>query len=106
MIFAHAPVILPGVAGVTMAFSRRFYGHLVLLHASLLLRVAGDLALAPEPRRWGGLLNAAAVAVFLVQTALAVRRTRQPDRAAPGVPVHAAGSGAARAGRALLERPE
>lgn len=73
MIFGHAPVILPGVMGVAMAFSRRFYLHLALLHASLALRVVGDLTLAIPARRWGGLLNVAAVVLFLVQTAVAVR---------------------------------
>lgn len=81
MIFGHAPVILPGVMGVTMAFSRRFYAHLVLLHASLALRVAGDLVFSAAVRRWGGLLNVMAVLLFLVQTALAVRQAR---RAGPG----------------------
>ena len=82
MIFAHAPVILPGVMGITMAFSRRFYAHLVLLHASLVLRVAGDLALSAAVRRWGGLLNVVAVLLFLAQTALSVRQARRA-RAGP-----------------------
>lgn len=80
MIFGHAPVILPGVLGVTVAFSRRFYLHLALLHASLVLRIAGDLAISIPARQWGGLLNVVAVVLFLLQTALAVRQGR---RAAP-----------------------
>lgn len=73
MIFGHAPIILPSVLGVSMAFSPAFYGHLVLLHASLVVRLAGDLLLAPGIARWGGLLNALALAVFAVNTIRSVR---------------------------------
>ena len=44
MIFAHAPIILPLVMDVSMPFQNSFYAHLILLHLSLLLRIAGDLA--------------------------------------------------------------
>jgi hypothetical protein len=44
MIFGHAPVIFPSVLGLPLAFRGRFYAHLALLHAGVLLRVASDLA--------------------------------------------------------------
>jgi hypothetical protein len=68
MIFAHAPVIFPSVLGLAVAFRPRFYAHLALLHAGLVLRVAGDLALLEPARRWGGMLNAVAILLFLAQT--------------------------------------
>jgi hypothetical protein len=71
MIFGHAPTIIPAVTGLAVPFRRRFYLHVGLLHASLLLRVLGDLAAWPELRRWGGLLNAVAVLLFLLLTAQA-----------------------------------
>ena len=77
MIFGHAPVILPSVLGVRMAFRPAFYGHLVLLHASLLARIAADLAGAPGAARWGGLLNAAALLLFGLNTARSVRVARR-----------------------------
>jgi hypothetical protein len=61
MIFAHAPVILPSVTGVSMPFQNSFYAHLILLHISLLLRVGGDLAELLPARMWGGLLNGVAI---------------------------------------------
>jgi|DewCreStandDraft_5_1066085.scaffolds.fasta_scaffold00215_18 hypothetical protein len=69
MIFGHAPVIFPAVLGRPVVFRPRFYMHLVLLHASLLLRIAADVAGWMPGRQWGGLLNVAAVLLFLPITA-------------------------------------
>jgi hypothetical protein len=69
MILGHAPVIFPSVLGRPLVFNTFFYAPLVLLHLSLLLRVAGSLALEPEWRQWGAVLNAATLAVFLANTA-------------------------------------
>ncbi|RME44851.1 MAG: hypothetical protein D6796_11275 [Caldilineae bacterium] len=74
MIFGHAPIIFPAVSGRAIPFSPRFYSHLALLHLSLVLRVAGDLGGSLPLRQWGGLLNVAAILLFLLNTALAVRR--------------------------------
>lgn len=65
MIFGHAPVIIPAVLRIAVPYRPLFYAHLILLHGSLLLRVAGDLALQHELRRWGGLFNVVAVLLFL-----------------------------------------
>ena len=73
MIFAHAPIVFPAVLGVAMVYSARFYAPLVLLHASLLLRVGGDLAGWPQARLWGGLLNAAVILLFLASTVISLR---------------------------------
>lgn len=75
MVFGHAPIIFPAVLGATMAFRKRFYAHLLLLHASLALRLAGGLDSAwgdggwGRARAWGGLLNAVAILLFLASTA-------------------------------------
>ena len=73
MIFGHAPVIFPGVLGMPVPFRQSFYGHLTLLHASLVLRVVGDLAGWLPGRQWGGLLNVVALLLFLVNTVRAAR---------------------------------
>ncbi len=73
MIFGHAPIIMPAVLRVPVSFRRRFYVHLILLHASLALRLIGDVAELGGVRAWGGLLNVTAVLVFLGNTAAAVR---------------------------------
>jgi len=68
MIFAHAPVIFPAVLAVQPVFSRRFYAHVSLLEAGLLLRVGGDLGNSASGRQWGAVLSAVAVALFLLNT--------------------------------------
>jgi hypothetical protein len=68
MIFGHALIILPAVAGVRVPFKPRFYLHLAVLHAALALRVAGDLLghrALTVAGAWGG---TAAIALFLVST--------------------------------------
>jgi hypothetical protein len=74
MIFGHAPIVFPTLLGVRIVYRPRFYVHLVLLHASLVLRVAGDIAPWPQWRLLGGLLNAAAIVIFLASTVHAVLR--------------------------------
>lgn len=74
MIFGHAPIIVPALLGKAVAFRSRFYLPLVLLHASLLLRVAGDHAGWMDGRRWGGLLNVAALVLYLLVLLASVRK--------------------------------
>jgi hypothetical protein len=78
MVFAHAPVIVPAVLRVQLPFSRGFYGHLVLLHLSLALRViGGDLAGNIVLWQWGGIVGEAAILLFLVATAHGVLSARR-----------------------------
>lgn len=74
MIFGHAPVIFPAVLGRPLNYAPHFYGHVILLHASLVLRVIADLAGWADLRRWGGMFNGIALLLFLVVTALSLRR--------------------------------
>lgn len=74
MIFGHAPIIFPAVLGLRVGYRPAFYAHLALLHASLAVRIAGDLAPWLPGRRWGGLANGVAIVVFLVNTLSAVLR--------------------------------
>jgi hypothetical protein len=77
MIFGHAPIILPSVLGLPVLYRPSFYLHLGLLHASLVMRVAGDLGGWHTVRQWGGLLNEVAVVVFvgnMVWAAVSVKR--------------------------------
>ncbi len=55
-----------GLAGLPMLL-------VVLLHGALVLRVSSDLLGKLEGQQWGGLLNGAAIALFLVNTLWAVR---------------------------------
>ena len=96
MIFGHAPVIFPGVLGIAIPFRRGFYTHLALLHAGLALRIGGDLAGSYRAARWGGLLNATAIGLFLIATiasAVLARRTRAARTAAPAPLKQVVGAG-------------
>ena len=77
MIFAHAPIILPTITGLVLPFQSIFYLHVGLLHLSLSLRIAGDVAQLLWLQRWGGLLNAAAILLFLANNVHAVRSGTQ-----------------------------
>jgi hypothetical protein len=78
MIFGHAPTIIPAVTGVAVPFERVFHLHVGLLHASLLLRIVGDLAASSDARAWGGLLNVTAMLLFALLTIRAARRASPP----------------------------
>jgi hypothetical protein len=84
MVFGHAPIIFPAVLRVAVPYHRGFYAPLVLLHASLLLRLAGDAAAMSDWRRWGAMLSALALLAFIANTAAAVVRGQRRRRGASG----------------------
>jgi hypothetical protein len=87
MIFAHAPVIVPSVLGRPLPYRRVLYVPLVLLHASLALRLAGgDWAGNTDAWQWGGSLNETAILLFLAMAAVLVIRGRRTARRVPGLP--------------------
>lgn len=75
MIFAHAPIVLGPLLGLRLSWTPLFHLAHALLHAGLLLRIGGDLLGGFEARRWGALLNVAAILSFAV---LALARARRP----------------------------
>ena len=81
MIFGHAPVIVPAVLGMRLPFHRTFYAHLALLHAGLLVRLAGgDLVGSTVAWQAGGAATVAAILLFLVSSVVAVVRARFASR--------------------------
>lgn len=83
MVFGHAPVILPAVLRAPLPYHPRFYAHLGLLHAGLVLRVlVGDVGGVSDAWRLGGVLNVVALLVFVGSSALStvhgVRAVRHP----------------------------
>jgi hypothetical protein len=81
MIFGHAPIIVPALTGVLVRFRNHFYLPLILLHASLTLRLYGDLAGAMQARRIGGLINVVTLLLFLVTLLTSLKK--MPARRAP-----------------------
>ena len=90
MVFGHAPIILPAVLKVLVPYHPLFYASLIVLHASLLLRLGGDALGVHELRSWGGMGNLIALLIFIANTVTAVLRGRvnvnAPRAAAPARP--------------------
>jgi len=64
------------VLRVAVPYHACVYGPLALLHASLLVRLAGDWMLSPEWRAWGGMLNGVAREAFVLGAVAAMIRGR------------------------------
>jgi hypothetical protein len=77
MVLAHAPVVVPVIARRRMRYTPWLYLPLALLHASLVLRLAGGPA-AFAWRESGGILNAVALLAFAGTLAYALSRNTAP----------------------------
>jgi hypothetical protein len=82
MVFGHAPIIVPAVLRVALPYSPWFYVPLAVLHASVALRLSGDVMVAPAVLAAGGIANAAALALFIATAVASVVRGRDRPRAA------------------------
>ncbi len=80
MIFGHAPIIFPSVLSLPLFYRPYFYLPLVVLHAALLVRTAGNILLQPGLRMWGGLGTALAIVLFLGCVLTAVISTLMRER--------------------------
>lgn len=92
MVFGHAPVIVPALTRLRMRWHAGFYLPLVLLHASLLLRVASTWADAFSWRQWGALGNALVLLLFVVlvlESLWAARATAKQGNGSAGEAVNA-----------------
>lgn len=73
MIFAHAPIIFPGVAGFSF---RPFHGSLfiwaILLQLSLILRITSGLMMNSDLRKISGLTNAAIILLFFANLVIVI----------------------------------
>jgi hypothetical protein len=67
MIFAHAPIILPGVLKLQVnIFSRSLYVWFILLQLSLVIRIASVFDPMLFSKQTGGLLNGIAILGFIL----------------------------------------
>jgi hypothetical protein len=77
MIFAHGPIILPGVLGITSKpYHPVLYGWIFLVQGSLLLRLVADVLLHAEWRRISGVLMAAGILLYFASLVVLVIRER------------------------------
>jgi hypothetical protein len=88
MILGHAPIILPAVLGRPLAYSASMYAALLLLHLSLVVRLAGDLVWGLWVRQWGGMLNVIAILLFLGLTARGIVMAVRTPKPRPVIEVH------------------
>lgn len=78
MVLAHAPVVVPAVLGRPLPYHPRMYAPLLLLHASLALRlVVGDAAGMRPAWQAGGVLNEIAL-LWVLLTVVASLRAPAP----------------------------
>jgi hypothetical protein len=77
MVFGHALIILPAVARIRLRYAPILYVPLILLHASVALRVGAGLASWEAGRRTSGVLTLLALAGFIASLAMASRNGRK-----------------------------
>jgi hypothetical protein len=77
MIFAHGPIILPGVLGITSKpYHPILYGWLFLVQGSLLIRLVSDSMLYTEWRKISGVLMGVGILLYFVTLVVLVIRER------------------------------
>lgn len=77
MIFAHGPIMLPGILGISViSFNRILYLWLALLQTSWLIRVFADVWIAMEIRKISGLLSVIAILGYFVTIIILILRRR------------------------------
>lgn len=74
MIFGHAPIILPAVTGMRVHYSAAAYVPLVVLHLSVLFRIAADLLECVEMRIISGPITVIALAGYAATLIIASRK--------------------------------
>jgi hypothetical protein len=65
MVFGHALIIFPSITDVRLSYSPWLYAALAMLHASVLVRVAGDILEWADLRRSSGLFTVTALLAFV-----------------------------------------
>ncbi len=83
MIMAHAPIVIPALAGLPFAYTLALWVPLVGLEITVAMRVVGGLGEMWELRRWGAMLNAVTLALFLLMVVMGVIRGQVAKRRRP-----------------------
>lgn len=73
MIFAHAPIIFPGVAGLTIRpFHDTLFIWAILLQITLAARIISDLMMASQIRTISGMANAIVILLFFINLVILI----------------------------------
>jgi hypothetical protein len=77
MIFAHGPVIIPGVLGISFKpYHKLYYVWLVLLHTSWVTRAIGNFLMDLDLRKLSGAISLIAILGYLTTVATLVIRSK------------------------------
>jgi hypothetical protein len=76
MVFGHALTILPTLAQIRVHYTLLLYGPLLLLHASVALRVGSGIAGWDAGRKGSGIVTLASLMTFFVSLVLSRRQDR------------------------------
>lgn len=87
MVMGHAPIILPAVLRTPLSYGRAAWLPPGLLHASVALRIAADLAGSVWLRGWSAHGNVTALLLFVAVAGFTARRARQNVEVVNAVPV-------------------
>jgi hypothetical protein len=78
MIFAHGPVILPGVLGISAKpYHPIFFIWLALLHMSWITRTISDISLDMQLRKYSGLMSVIAIIGYFLSLAVITIRSQR-----------------------------
>ena len=73
MIFAHAPIIFPGIFKINISlYHPVLFVVVILFQASLAMRITGDAFSATSLRKWGAVINGVVIILFFVSIATIV----------------------------------
>lgn len=78
MVFAHAPIILPAVAGLRIRYSAALYLPLALLQGTTALRVAGNLLEQDSLRDASGWLTLMSLGLYAATLSVSSRTRKAP----------------------------
>lgn len=84
MIVAHAPIVVPAVVGIAIAYRRVLYAPVILLQLSVATRIAGDAIERSDVRDAGAIGIAVSVVGFMLAMGSSVRARREATRRALG----------------------
>lgn len=80
MVMGHAPIILPAVLGVSLPLRSSAWVPVALLHLSVTVRIAADLAGSVWLRGWAAYGNVTALLLFVAVAAWTVHRSTPSRR--------------------------
>ncbi len=80
VIMAHAPIVIPALAGLAFPFSKILWIPLIERQATVAMRVVGGLSGLWELRRWSAMLNAFVLALFVSMVVATVVRGQLQKR--------------------------